>query len=219
MTQIILDPNSPKDSSVTNWTPDHPIPKHLREWGYCPDYINWLPGDLILVSAINPKLIGRSIRKVQEKGGYPTDHARWEHAAVHVGAGALCEANRNGVCIGSIYNYASDHLIRIRRNVSLSQDQRWNLVVHALMQKGNSYDFFSIIDIVLKANNGFWNYQGTNIGFPNAAVICSQLYATAHFLACEQVLGNRRSGEITPAALSLDTKYLQDVQTAWLKIN
>lgn len=218
MSQIFLDPLTVADASnVIDWKPDYPIPKRLREWGFCPNFEDWLPGDLILVSALTPGFIGQAIRSVQKNGGYAPEDSRWEHAAVYIGSGALCEANRKGVCIGSIFDYADNHLIRIRRNNSLNQDQRWELAVNALKQQNYSYGFASIVSILWKARNGFWIPQGKPISFPKSAVICSELYADAHVKVCGQALGNLRSGEVTPASLSMD-HTLVDIPLRWLRI-
>lgn len=218
MPQIILDPLIAKNlNNLAHWKPDYAIPSLIREWGYCPDFNDWLPGDLILVSAIKPNFIAKAIRRIQEKGGYASDDARWEHAAVYIGSGTLCEANRHGIRIVSIFDYTGSHLIRVRRNNSLTKDQRWELAVNALKKKNYSYNFFSIISIVWKAYNGFWTEQGKAISFPKSAVICSELYADAHVQVCSIVLGNLRSGEITPASLSID-RALSDVPTCWMVI-
>ena len=68
MTQIILNPKSVKDSDNLNtWEPEYPIPNAVREWSYCPNFNDWLPGDLILVSAIKPNFIVKAIRSIQKK--------------------------------------------------------------------------------------------------------------------------------------------------------
>lgn len=162
-------------------------------------------------------MIGKAIRSVQTMGGYAHEDARWEHAAVYIGDGALCEANRKGVQIGSIFDYAADHLIRIRRNTSLTQDERWELVVNALKQQNYHYGFLSICSILWKARGGFYRSQGKPVSFPKSAVICSELYADAHVRVCGQALGNLRSGEVTPASLSIDTT-LHDVPAQWVTI-
>ncbi|WP_374090458.1 hypothetical protein [Methylomicrobium lacus] len=218
MSQLFLNPDTAENSpDLKAWKPDYPIPKHLRDWGFCPDFNAWLPGDLVLVSALKPGIIGKAIRSVQEQGGYAQDDARWEHAAVHIGSGTLCEATRKGVCVASVFDYAPNHLIRIRRNHALTQDQRWELAVNALKQQNYSYGFFSIGSILWKSRKGFWNTQGKPISFPKRAVICSELYADAHVKVCGQALGNLRSGEVTPASLSMD-QSLADVQTQWVRI-
>ncbi len=68
MPQIFLDPTTVVQGvRLVEWTPDYPIPKHLRDWGYCPNYQEWLPGDLVLVSALEPGFIAQAIRAVQGK--------------------------------------------------------------------------------------------------------------------------------------------------------
>jgi len=221
MSQIFLDPSKAANQpNLNSWIPKGPIPLSLRKFGYCPNFDDWFPGDLVLVSAIKPDFIAKAIRSVQKKGGYANDDARWEHAAVHIGTGALCEANRKGVCLGHIFDYADSHLIRIRRNPLFDKDKGWELAVEALKQKQKnySYNFSSIVNLLLNSRNGFW--QAENIKknrFPKRAVICSELYADSHVMVCSQALGNLRSAEITPASLSIE-KLLVDVKTNWVKI-
>ncbi len=223
MKQIILDPTCAKENNnLDSWKPDHPIPGNLRKWGYCPNFDEWLPGDLILFSAIKPSLIGKAIQRVQTYGGYASEDARWEHAAIYIGAGVLCEATRKGVKIGSIYDYVKnqDHIIRIRRSLLISKDKKdngWQLAVNALMQLNYSYGYFSIAEILFKSINGFWAKQN-NRSLGKRSTVCSQLYADAYVATFGTTLGNKKASEITPASLSIDTKNLNDVTTRWLKI-
>lgn len=46
-----LDPSAAHLAAAT-WTPSAPVPLKVRNWGYCADFSTWLPGDLILVSAL-----------------------------------------------------------------------------------------------------------------------------------------------------------------------
>lgn len=177
-----------------------------------------MPGDLILVSSLKPGIIARAIRRVQLRGGYHPDDACWEHAAVYIGSESICEANRNGVNIKPIFDYMCSHLIRIRRNPNLTSDQRWSLAVHAVRMKNFRYGFMSIVELYFKSRKGFWHNEDTPIQFPKSSVYCSQLYANAHGKICVTALGNNKSGEVTPASLSLDTT-LVDVDTiTWVKI-
>lgn len=215
--QIIL---NPKDASGNHnsvvWTPKFPIPMNVRKFGYCPDYDTWNPGDLILVSSLKPNLIAKSIRKVQELGGYHVCDAKWEHVAVYIGAGAICEANRKGVVVDTIFKYSCNHLIRVRRNTNLTKDQGWELAVNALKKQNCSYGMLSIVNLFFKACMGF-HHSGSAISFPKSTIICSELYADSHLKVCGQVLGNIYNGEISPASLSNDGK-LTDLQINWNKI-
>ena len=215
--QIILNPhNTGANYNGVIWHPKYPIPPKVRELGYCPDYDAWNPGDLILVSSLKPGFIANSIRKVQKKGGYLECHAKWEHAAVYIGSGAICEANRNGVVVDTIFRYSCDHLIRVRRNTTLTKDQGWELAVNALKRQNCSYSMLSIVNLYFKSLVGF-HRAGSSINFPKSAIICSELYADSHVKVCGQVLGNVHNGEITPASLSNDS-LLTDLQINWNKI-
>lgn len=220
MPQLLLDPETIKSNPPSErWTPDGPLPQCTRDFGCCIDFGALLPGDLILVSSVFPGFIGRAIRKVQKKGGYSDDDACWEHAAIYIQGDTICEATRSGVQIGSLFEYIGAHKIRVRRNPGLTQDKRWNLVVNALQQRDYAYGFGAVVGLCLKAHIGFWKPNGGKpLSFPKRAVYCSELYADAHVKACGVALGNLKSGETTPASLSLDST-LQDVQVGWLKIS
>ena len=220
MPQIVFDPSAAKrTSNPSSWKPENPIPPEIRSFGFCADFSPLLPGDLVLFSAINPDCIAKAIRKVQEVGGYSKDDARWEHAAVYIGDEAICEATRRGVRIGSLYDYLLKYKIRFRRNDSLTQDQRWNLAVHALrLQKIYKYGFYSIVELYFKSKIGFWKGNKSPKSFPKRSVYCSELYGEAHFRASGIYPKNNRSDEITPACLSSNTTSLRDVHVPWVKI-
>ncbi|WP_148296201.1 hypothetical protein [Methylophilus sp. OH31] len=216
----ILDPSEAEAQFTGNWSPQTPIPNKLRQFGYCVNFNELLPGDLILVSSNKPGLIAKAIRKVQAMGGYAKADSRWEHAAIYIGSESVCESERSGVQINSIYKYIGPYSLRIKRNNNLTPDQRWNLVVYALIQKNYSYGFLSVFRLLMKSIRGYWIHQGSPINspLPSRSVYCSQLFADAHVKACGVPLGNLTSGEATPASLSLDTK-LVDVNISWLRIS
>lgn len=219
MAQIFLDPRSAPPLSETSpaWTPNGPIPPALREFGYCIDFASLNAGDLILFSSITPGLIPRSIRRVQLRGGYDEEDARWEHAAVYIGSEKICEATRHGVNVKPIYGYIGSHLIRVRRNLLLTTDEGWRLAIESLQLRNYRYGFFSILELYFKSRHGFWQGEGKPVSFPKSSVYCSELYADAHVKICNTALGNKKSGEITPASLSLDLA-LRDVPLSWIKI-
>ena len=197
------------------WQPVDPVPRNVREWGYCPNFPAWLPGDLILVSALQPGFVQKAIRTVQSQG-YAMDHARWEHAAVYIGSGALCEATRKGVSVGMIYPYVGKHLLRVRRNQALTPDQRWVLAVNALKLQDHSYGFRAIVELLWSARSIGFRAHGVTV-YGTRARICSELYADAHAKASGGVVvGNLNSG-ITPASLSIETK-LTDIALEWVRI-
>jgi len=71
------------------------------------------------------------------------------------------------------------HLLKIRRNPHLTNDQRWDLAVNALKLQDHSYGFASIIELLWKANTvGYWA-DGITL-YSKRTRICSELYADAH---------------------------------------
>lgn len=211
----LLNP-SEANLATSTWTPTTPVPKRIRDWGYCADFSTWLPGDLILVSAVKPTLVGNAIRHIQEQN-YAKTHAQWEHAAVYLGSTAICEATRKGVVVDSIYKYIPNHLIKVKRNPSLTNNQQWDLAINALMLKDHSYGFSSILELLWKANRiGRWGC-GTTM-YSKRTRICSELYADAHAKSSGIVVGYSSSGlPPTPASLSIEPKLI-DIDTQWVKI-
>ena len=97
MEQCYLDPRRTEDITE-EWIPPGPIPGKVRQFGFYPNVDDWLPGDLILVSNIQPNWTHHVIERVQKLGGYSENDARWHHAAVYLGSnGEICEADVGGV--------------------------------------------------------------------------------------------------------------------------
>lgn len=160
MSQIILKPDdSPNGTLVVQG----PLSQRELTLGKVIDLNQLLPGDLILISACQPGFIGRNIQKVQELGGYLTEHARWEHAALYVGKGVICEANRRGVRRAMLSKYVGDHYLRFRRNPNLTIQERYELVIQALASQDFSYNFREIFRLWKSARFGFGNSLKANV--------------------------------------------------------
>lgn len=218
--QRLLNPSTASKKPPSSiWHPEGPIPPKVRKFGFCIDFADLLPGDLILVSSVVPDFVGKLIRQVQEDGGYGKRHCRWEHAAIYIEDGVICEATRKGVHLSSIYTYMGSHLVRVRRNPLLTTDQRWRLVVSALKKTNYRYGYMSVIDLYFKSLKGFWSNNGkASMTYPKRARYCSELYVEAHTHTCGIYIGNAQGGESTPAHLSLDTT-LSDVKIKWIAIS
>lgn len=220
MTQEIL---NPEDQAYGKYIPNGPLSPTEVEMGKVIDLHGLLPGDLILVSAIEQQFVGHMIRQVQEKGGFLPEHARWEHAAMYIGQGVIIEATRKGVKRAMLSKFAKDHRIRVRRDGTLSIEERYQLVVHALTLSDTPYNFIDIVKLWRKSRFGFGNVaekQSSRLGpqYPKSATICSQLYADCYVNVTSKVLGKLRDGISTPAALSA-TDTLADVKLQWLSID
>jgi len=180
-----------------------------------PDVSLLLPGDLILVHNLKLPLFSKAIVKAQEQGGHHPEDARWHHTAVYIDDYLICEAQPGGVRTAYLYEYIPTHLIRIRRDLSLPQEHRYKIVVNALRRLREPYGFLSIFTLWKQSKIGFWHpIQGYGYG---RALICSQLYAEAYFLATDQWLVHGKLGLPTPADLSL-TSVLTDIQINWVKL-
>lgn len=219
MLQKILKPDSAANGS---YVVQGPLSQNELQLKKVLDLTQLLPGDLILVSAVTPDFVGRNIRKVQARGGYLDEHAMWEHAALYVGKGVICEATRKGVRRAMLSKYVGKHYIRVRRNTCLTVEQRYELAIHALTLHDFRYDFREIVRLWKNAHFGFSNSTKATVQFlgkqyPKRATICSQLYADCHVSVTKTVIGNLDGGETTPASLSISTA-LEDVQLDWLTI-
>lgn len=218
MTQLCLHPDTPS-SGVANEIAG-PLSRNEQSLKKVVDLSALAAGDLVLTSALSPNLIQRSIRGVQEKGGYQVQDAQWEHAAMYIGRGVLCEATRKGVQPEMLSHYVGSHILRVRRDNTLSDQTRYELAIQALSLQGYSYGFWEIIRLIKAAHIGFNNSANSNgrtPGYPSRAVICSELYADSYAKITKKIIGNIAGGEVTPASLSTE-RLLTDVQLRWLDV-
>ncbi|NIE63145.1 hypothetical protein [Burkholderia sp. Ax-1719] len=179
-----------------------------------------LPGDLVLTSEVTPGFVASSIRRVQGHGGYGHEHARWEHAAIYLGDGIVCEATRRGVNRQPLSHYVGSHDLRFRRDLGLTSDERYRVAIAALSFSDYSYNLWEIFRLIGVAHRGFGNKSnsvGRSVGFPKRAVICSELFADSYAKVTKRIVGNIAGGEVTPASLSADDT-LSDVSVSWLAI-
>ena len=164
----------------------------------------------MLFSAIKPSKISRTIQAVQRRADFDDIHACWHHAALYVGKGVLCEATRDGVRPRSIFDYVTDHRIKLRRRLDLDEVGRLLIVVEALQMQDLQYDSWSAMKLYLSSFRGTWSQTNRLEALPSDTTICSALcnsaYGKAHSLP-PVFLQNR---QVAPADLSL-TPNLQDV--------
>lgn len=214
--QKILDP---ADQHTTGqWSPSGPIPPPLRQFGRFPNVRDWFPGDLLLFSAVHPNWISKSIIRGQENGGYAAEDARWHHVAVYLGDGiSICEATSTGVHHAPIYPYLGEYLLRVRRDPTLTPDQRWQIAIKSLTRLGSRYSFRHILSLAYHSWHGFWRQNNSLPPLGAKAVICSQLFSEAYTLVTSRLPLSSPSGPMKPADLSL-TESLTDIETSWLKI-
>lgn len=209
--------------SAGRWAPPGKIPPSVRVFGNYPAVNSLLPGDLLLFAEVQPDWISRSIEHAQLAGGFSPDDARWTHAAVYLGDGlSVCEATftsllRGSVSHGKLYGYIGTHLIRARRDLTLTPDQRWRIALEALTYLGTPYPFLTIVKLSVQALKGGGLGGRRRLGIlAGRSKFCSQLYAEAYSEVTKRVLGNLPA-DVYPASLS-GIAALADVNLSWLSL-
>lgn len=215
--QVFLDPAMAASSATGTTEVTPPFPQQLLHFGFFPEISALMPGDLMLFMAQKPQWVSRRIQEAQKRGGFQDYHARWHHAAVHIGKGYVVEAVAEGrVSYRQIYHYIGTHCIRVRRDPRLSDGQRYELAIEALTMLRRRYSLAAIPRIFWHTLKGLWN---TDIIDKSARpVICSQVYADAYMMTTNSLVIPGNPGYVIPAALS-SSKVLQDVQIPWKKIH
>jgi hypothetical protein len=214
MPQLTLNPLDAQPSGMT-WQPAGPLPIEVRRFGLFPNVDDWLPGDLVLVSHVQPDWIQRQIMEAQGRCGYAPDDAQWQHSAVYMGDAYVCEAGTSGVRYEKIANYVGSHKIRVRRDFSLTPDDRWRLAIQAVVRLGDPYNFREIFSIYRTSYSSSWT-SAVRAQFyaTKGSVICSRLYANAYSAVTGRLLSTEPNASITPATLSF-SPTLNDVKVCW----
>jgi hypothetical protein len=223
-----LDPNNIV-SSGNHPSPPHKLSSSIRTFGYLPDTKSWRPGDLILISEIDPDLISRTIINVQNKLGFLHHHSQWHHAAIYLGDDYLCEATIKGVRHFPIYKYVGSHLIKIRRDSSLDLNDSYRIAIQGLLRLRYRYSLPSIFRLFWQSNilqSKIWqskrNFLKSNFEprkLSSRATICSQLYADAFGSITQKTLDADFTLPMTPAALSASHMLFDLPDPTWLKLN
>ena len=218
MSQKFLDPRDIPRGCQDRLHVPATLPLAVRELGHLPDLTQLLPGDLILISPLEPTFLQKQIQKAQKIGGYHPDNARWTHAAVYLGSQFdICEATIKGVRRNSLLDSLPTHLVRARRDPTLDADSRWKIALSAALQLGTSYGIRSLLTIYSRAIKGLHVPQKTTTK-SRSKLICSELYADSFFSATGSTLQwNHPGKEVSPAFLS-HVEELVDVPLDWLKI-
>lgn len=212
----IRDPTEP--STIGTWRPPGSLPRFLRQFGKCPNVDEWLPGDVVLMSALKQGRMSRYIVKCQDRGGWEEADARWHHTAVYIGNCEVCEATVRGVKVSSLYDrYLTTHLLRVRRDPNVEMDKRGQSAIQSLRRLGKGYGFGTAMGVWSYSIYGFWKDRKSFIILPGKTVICSSLFAEAYSRATLKAMGNTDHSIPTPAFLS-HTDLLQDIPLCWRSI-
>ena len=214
--QQVLDPRRTDLAREPNRSEPYTLPSAVRQFGFVPDFDDWLPGDLVLFSDLRRKRIHRQIVKTQKQPGHAPDDARWHHAAVYIGDRYLCEARPGGVRYHPVVESVNRNtLLRVRRNNELTNSERFRVAIRALMRLSQPYSYGSI----LRALFGPVNPRRFVLSLrpQESAVICSQLFHEAYMEATGSILVERVDKAVVPAELSA-TDDLEDLNTQWVRL-
>jgi len=192
---------------------ERPIPLEVRKFGQALDPNILEPGDLILVCRKTHNWTSQRITHYQSKM-FPTEHARWYHAAVSGGRFEICEATVRGVKAYEYWSYMTgEYHLKVRRLKGADAATRSKVAYYAATAVQTSYGFLNLLNIVKAMNSG--NSWGAGARL-SSGVICSQLY----FEACMRVgylLANVRPDVVCPAQLSM-SMLLEDIPLSWVNV-
>lgn len=216
MQQLLLDPRCTGSARAPKSQPST-LPSAVRDFGFIPDFDDWRPGDLLLVSKVTPGVIERQIVSTQLRLGHAGRDARWHHAAVYIGDGYLCEARPGGVRYHPVVESVDlNTLLRIRRNFDLNGDEPYRIAIRALMRLSRPYSFGSIAQAFFQPLNP--GRFVVALQPRRRALICSQLFHDAYAEVAGTNLVDRLDKPIVPSELSA-TSNLNDVQIHWVRLS
>jgi hypothetical protein len=212
----------PADTTVVGtWQPSGWLPEDVRAFGRYPNVEGWKPGDLLLFSSTSPDWVSRAIQQFQTLG-HSEDHAMWTHAAVYVGDSTrLSDSDFNcfgprGVSLKPFYEYLGTHRILVRRPKGLTEQERFELVLHAVSRNRQKYGFRHLLKLGWTMRRRLKSRLYVSHSFAGS-VFCSRLYADAYLQVTQRVLQDPWVNDTTPAFLSM-ARDLEDVPSRWLTI-
>ena len=178
----------------------------------------WLPGDLLLFSAVEKNPAQRKVVAAQRKLNYAQVHSQWHHAAVYIGERYICEARPGGTRYHPIDDLVVGHRIRVRRGAKISTDEGYRVAIHAMMRLRMPYDYRSLIWSWIQTFPGRRDLtQPIGGTYPQQAVNCAKLFHDAYWEATNRTLVQRADSGVVPAELS-SCSGLSDVQSRWLRL-
>ena len=214
--QLVLDLRDLSSARDPTRSQPRSLPPLVRRFGYVPNFDDWIPGDLLLFSTLHRGLTERQIVKTQLNLNYAEEDAQWHHAAIYIGDHYLCEARPGGVRYHPVVESIGPNVsLRVRRDKSLHQSDRFRLAIRALMRLSQPYSYLSITRALFRTVHP---RRFVLVLRPKErAVICSQLYHEAYMEATGRILVQRADIAVVPAELSV-TPHLDDVRTCWVRI-
>jgi hypothetical protein len=193
------------------------LPASVREFGLVPDFNQCLPGDLILFRDVAQSRTSRLIAGAQTRAGFAPEHSCWTHAAIFLYADFIVEAVPwPGIKTRTLYSDIPRRMMRVRRDISLSDIQRYEIALRALRMLGTRYSWITAISIGMDMFKGLWNSDSQRPPYP--VVICSKAFYDAYADVTHKLLqGCQAGGPVLPAHLS-STTDLSDVDIGWVRL-
>lgn len=189
-----------------------------KDDGPFPDSSQFQPGDIVLFRPLNPDFLQKRIISHQERfcrdWKCSDEHARYTHAAVYLGYdGLLCEAVWPRAQFSSIDEKIEDNCIRIRRVLSLTEQQRKELAEAAASLRNVRYGWKTLVELRFTKDTLKRRLPDVEDESEQRSLICSTL--CSHALKRVGVCVLPPDQRITvPAYLSL-TGELSDVAVEW----
>lgn len=202
-----------RSDRLSNFSFERAIPKAVRQFGKAIDPKILEPGDLLLVAHKSPSWRS-SIIVQQQSNQFPSEHARWHHAAVCGGGFEICEASFFGVKANEYWDYMNEKFdIRVRRLKYASPHERSLVAYYAAINVRKRYNFVNLLGMARYLSNGnAWDRRP----WASSGVFCSQLY----FEACWRagfLLAPISPEHVCPAHLSI-SPHMTDVELKWVPV-
>lgn len=200
------------------------VPSLPPKWDTSPNYSDWFPGDLVLLSASRWSLSSKAIVGAQRLLRYSKEHAAWTHAAVYADKGEVVEAVTSpgvrNAPLGKTLQRRSADVRRFAKVTSRAEGQR--VVAAAARLVGLKYDWETIREIALAAAGRAIGRSSDKDDETQAEVrnqyICSTLYEYAVLDAFDAPIRETSNGEpaTVPAALA-ESEKMRRTSAGWRK--
>jgi hypothetical protein len=218
LTRTILDPTA--RTASTGAVQLDRVPKAIRDTGAYPDISILQPGDLLLVSPVEPSVTARMIIWAQRQV-HDAEHAQWMHAALYLGENAVVEIDGGGVRVSSLFKYVLTHRMLFRRvldaaNQDIDPISGYRIALAALKQFRRRYAYENILVtaydcLSLKANTG----QLRSVRSQGS--ICSDFFNEVVFATTNRPAAPVVRLPLQPADLSA-SPLMRDLSVGWASL-
>lgn len=192
-------------------------PRHPQRWKHSPNFLDWLPGDVVLLAKHSGNWGSLGIALYQGSVlQMPADSAKWTHAGIYVGQGALIEAvPSSGVGLKYLSEYLDVRTACVRRvedrTGSLTNGHRLADYAQRALNNQLGYDWKTVIGFAFGASK-------KKIGAPESdAVHCASLCEAAILMEFGIVVGKSTNSHVLPGHFFRHL-ILQSVSVGWLQL-